>query len=197
MGRPKSFDVDDVLEKALRLFWERGYEATSISDLERVMGLRPPSIYAAFGNKETLFKTCADRYVERYSGYVVEALTKEPTAAEAVMRLLSDTVDAYVHDTQPRGCLVVSGAIHCPDMDEGPRLVLEQYRKATEAAITTRIVRGQEEGDVPKDVSAPMAAKLVATVMQGFSTQARDGAGNEDLHRVAKLAVEALGLSVA
>ena len=110
MGRPRAFDMDQALDQALHVFWEKGYEGTSIADLTEAMGINPPSLYAAFGNKETLFKKALDRY-EAWRDEILEEAFAAPTAREAVTRLLLGTAERLSDKCKPRGCLMVQGAL--------------------------------------------------------------------------------------
>src|SRR5437016_6245784 len=111
-GRPRAFDCDQALDRALQLFWEKGYEGTSLSDLTRALGINRPSLYAAFGNKEALFQKVLDRYVGGPASFVREALN-EPTARAVAERLLRDAAEAQTDPCHPRGCLLVHGALTC------------------------------------------------------------------------------------
>src|SRR5260370_23346247 len=108
-GRPRAFDIDKALDRALRMFWEKGYEGTSLADLTEAMGINRPSLYAAFGNKEALFRKALDRYTSGPAAYVSEALDK-PTARGVVERLLGGAADLLTNPRNPRGCLMVHGA---------------------------------------------------------------------------------------
>src|SRR3954466_14672758 len=108
-GRPRAFDVDEALDKALKVFWRKGYEGATLPDLTRAMGINRPSLYAAFGSKEALFRKVIDRYVEGPASYVRAALA-EPTARAVAERLLAGTIDVVTDRHNPRGCLIVQGA---------------------------------------------------------------------------------------
>src|SRR5436853_4796395 len=112
LGRPRAFDPDAVLERAMHVFWAKGYEGASLSDLTRAMRINRPSLYAAFGNKEELFRKALDRYVEGPAAYVRAALD-EPTARAVAERLLAGTIEMLADPRNPRGCLIVQGALAC------------------------------------------------------------------------------------
>src|SRR6266498_338901 len=131
-GRPRSFNTEKALDGALRVFWRKGYEGASLSDLTRAMGINRPSLYAAFGNKEKLFRKALDLYVGGPAAYVREAL-KEPTARAAVEMLLSESASQLSDRRHPRGCLIVQGALSCGE-EAGPvRRELAARRSAGEA----------------------------------------------------------------
>src|SRR5437867_8751360 len=134
VGRPRAFDTDRALDRALRVFWQKGYEGTSLSDLTRAMDINRPSLYAAFGNKAALFRKVLDRYAEGPASYVREALN-EPTARAVVERLLGGAVDLLTDRRNPRGCLMVQGALACGEAAESVRRELVSRRVASEVAV--------------------------------------------------------------
>src|SRR6266851_36658 len=149
-GRPRAFDVDRALDRALHLFWRKGYEGTSLSDLTTAMGINRPSLYAAFGNKEALFRKALDRYADGPAAYVYEALD-EPTARAVAARLLHGAVDLLTDPRTPPGCLLVQGALACGDAAESIRRELVARRAAGEAALRQRFERALADGDLPDD----------------------------------------------
>src|SRR5712671_741565 len=132
VGRPRAFDVDEALDQALRVFWRKGYEGTSLTDLTRALGINRPSLYAAFGNKEALFRKALDRYVEGPAAYVREALN-QPTARAVAERLLYGSADLLNDPRHPRGCLMVQAALVCGEAAESVRRELSARRAAGEA----------------------------------------------------------------
>src|SRR6201993_1326600 len=117
VGRPRAFDIDKALDRALQVFWRKGYEGTSLSDLTKAMRINRPSLYAAFGNKEALFKKAIDRYVEGPGAFVRDSLA-QPTARAVAERLLRGTIELATDSRNPRGCLIVQGALACGDAAE-------------------------------------------------------------------------------
>lgn len=197
VGRQRSFDRDHVLNQAMLLFWERGFEATSMADLSTAMGLKPPSIYAAFGNKEALFETCAEYYAQNIAAYAPRALAEEATTTQAVRRLLCNAIETFCADETPKGCLLVSGATNCSKAGAGAGAqdVLVGYRSATEALIADRIKRGIGDGDMPSDTDVDLLAKYISVLIQGLATQSRDGVASGALHQVAELALKQVNAS--
>src|SRR5215471_10892820 len=122
-GRPRAFDVDEALDRALEVFWRQGYEGTALSDLTAAMGINRPSLYAAFGNKEALFRTVVARYIEGPAACVVKAL-EQPTARAVAEQLLGAAVDLVTDSQHPRGCLLVHGALVCGEAAESVRRAL-------------------------------------------------------------------------
>ena len=189
-GRPREFDVDEVLDRALRVFWRRGYEGATLPDLTAAMGINRPSLYAAFGSKEELFRKALDRYVEGPAAFVREALN-EPTARAVALRLLGGTIDLVTDRRNPRGCLMVQGALACGEAAESVRREVAARRAAGEVAVRERFERARADGDLPAEADAADLARYVVTVMRGMAVQAAGGASREDLRRVAELALQA------
>lgn len=186
-GRPRSFDRETALEKAILAFWERGYEATSVSDLTRVMDIGAPSLYAAFGDKRSLFEEVVREYGVRYGSFGDRALAEEPTAHAAVARMLREAASEYTDPAHPHGCLIVHAATNCstPEVEES----LRQRRNANIAAIRSRVEADVAIGALPADVDAAALARHAGAMIQGMSQQARDGASREELEALAEIAM--------
>ncbi|MFJ6520419.1 TetR/AcrR family transcriptional regulator [Streptomyces filamentosus] len=186
-GRPRSFDRPTALEQATMAFWEHGYETTSVSDLTRAMGISAPSLYAAFGDKRTLFEEVVAEYVLSHGAFGTRAFEEEPTARAGVARMLREAAVHYTAPGHPRGCLVISAATNCstPEVEEA----LRARRNANLAAIEERIRRDVDAGALPGDADPRTLARLSGAVLQGMSQQARDGATEEELAAVAESAM--------
>jgi AcrR family transcriptional regulator len=189
-GRPRSFDIDQALDRALEVFWRKGYEGTSLPDLTEAMGINRPSLYAAFGNKESLFRKALDRYAEGPGSCIAKALAA-PAARDAVDALLQKTIDSLTDPSTPRGCLLVHGALTCGDGAAEIRDELACRRSAGETQIRLRLERAREEGDLPPTADPAALARFIASLTQGFSVQAAGGATREELEAVAKIAMRA------
>ncbi|MEU0210368.1 TetR/AcrR family transcriptional regulator [Streptomyces canus] len=186
-GRPRSFDRATALEKAILAFWEHGYEATSVSGLTRVMGIGAPSLYAAFGDKRSLFEEVVQEYGARYGSFGDRALAEEPTVRAAMERMLREAAVEYTAPGRPHGCLVIHAATNCssPEVEESLRV----RRNANIAAFESRIRAGIAAGELSADTDATALARHVGAVIQGMSQQARDGASREELEAVAEIAM--------
>ena len=190
MGRPRAFDIDQALDCALKVFWSKGYEGASLSDLTKAMGINRPSLYAAFGDKEGLFRKALDRYSIRSATYFGEALN-QPTARAVVERLLQGAAESLTDPRNPRGCLYVQGALACGKDADCIRRELISRRAAGEVEIYQRLKRAKAEGDLPPDSNPADLARFVATVTQGMAVQAAGGATRAELERVAQTALRA------
>jgi AcrR family transcriptional regulator len=190
LGRPRAFDIDQALERALRVFWEKGYEGSSLSDLTQAMGINRPSLYAAFGNKEALFRKALDRYVEMTMVFVRDAIN-EPTARGVAERLLCSAADMVTNPHDPPGCLTVRGALSSGEEADPIRLELALRRSEGEALIRKRFERAKRDGELPSGANPADLARYLATVYQGMSVQAAGGATREQLRRVAETALRA------
>jgi len=182
--------MEKALDRALRVFWRKGYEGTSLSDLTKAMGINRPSLYAAFGDKEALFRKALDRYADGPAAYVREAL-KEPTARAIAERLLCDSADLLANPRNPQGCLLVQGALACGEAASPIRQELNSRRAAGEAAIRKRLERAKSDGDLPSCSDPADLARYLATVMHGMAVQAAGGASRQELRRIVKTALRA------
>jgi AcrR family transcriptional regulator len=193
MGRPRSFDIDRALDRALRVFWRKGYEGTSLSDLTRTVGVNRPSLYAAFGDKEALFRKALDRYLTGPAVYTQEAL-KEPTARAVVERLLEGAAELNASPRNPGGCLMVQGALATGEAADSIQQELAARRTAGEAALRRRLERAKSDGDLRADADPADLARYVATILYGMAVQAAGSANRAQLQRVVEMAVRTLPL---
>ncbi|AOR32160.1 TetR family transcriptional regulator [Streptomyces fodineus] len=186
-GRPRSFDRATALHKALMAFWEHGYEATSVSDLTRIMGIGAPSLYAAFSDKRTLFEEVVRVYVDTHGAFGDRALAQEPTARGGVERMLREAAAEYTDPAHPYGCLVVHAATNCtsPEVEQ----LLRERRNANIAAVESRIEADVAAGLLPAGTDAAALARHTAAMIQGMSQQARDGASRAELEALAEIAM--------
>jgi AcrR family transcriptional regulator len=189
-GRPRAFDLDTALDRALEVFWRQGYEGTALSDLTAAMGINRPSLYAAFGNKEDLFGKVLDRYVEGPAAFAAAALDA-PQAREVVERLVYGAIDLTTGPHTPRGCLNVRCAQACGPQSESVRQQVASRRMADQAALRRRLERAQSDGDLPADCDPADLARYVTTLTDGIAVQAAGGSGREELRRVAETALRA------
>ena len=183
MGRHRQFDVDDALDAALSVFWQKGYEGASFEDLTRATGVARPGLYAAFGNKEALFRKALDRYAAEYMRFMRDALN-EPSAHEVVRRILEGAVEVLTLNGESRGCLGLNGALACSDEGEPIRQELIRRRNAGEAALRARLDRAQQEGDLPASANCATLASYMTTINHGLAVQAKAGASKATLNAI-------------
>ena len=193
MGRPRSFDIDRALDRALAVFWRKGYEGASLSDLTKAVGVNRPSLYAAFGDKEALFRKVLDRYLKGPAAYTQEAL-REPTARAVVERLLQGAADLNAAPRNPGGCLMVQGALASGDASDSIRQELVACRAAGEAALRRRFQRAKSERDLPADTDPADLARYLATIIYGMAVQAAGGASRGELQHVVEMTLRTLPL---
>ncbi|WP_280231449.1 TetR/AcrR family transcriptional regulator [Nocardia cyriacigeorgica] len=182
-GRPRAFDRDVALRRAMEVFWEHGYEGASMTDLTSAMGINSPSLYAAFGGKEALFREAIELYGRTEGGLTARALREEPTARAAIEAMLRDNAVAYTAPDKPHGCMVVLAGSTYTTRTESVREFLVDKRTQTSADIQARLDRGVAEGDLPPGTDTAELAAFYTTVLYGLSIQARDGVGHDELMR--------------
>src|SRR6185369_2304460 len=190
-GRPRSFDREAALERAMLLFWEHGYEATSLSQLTSAMGISPPSLYAAFGDKQALFLETVDRYIARGGADTQSLMGDTKTARESVAHFLEASAQRLTNPHFPRGCMVVLAAASCSEEAAPVQHQLAACRAAWEKTLRQRIEQGVAEGDVPRTASPAALASFYMAVVQGMSLHAKDGATRKRLQEIAETALQA------
>lgn len=187
-GRPANFSHEEALEKALQVFWSHGYEGTSIAELTDALGINKPSIYAAFGNKEELFHKVLGKYLSGPLSYISEAMN-QPTAREAVEKFLTKSAELLTNPNNPRGCMVVQGALTCGQESNTIQQKLITYRNNLENSFDKRFLLAKAQGDLSPEVNTKQLAKYIATIHQGMSVQATSGASKEELLAVIQQAL--------
>ena len=189
-GRPRSFDREQALDAAMRVFWAKGFASASMSDLTAAMGIASPSLYAAFGSKEGLFREAVDRYVAVNSPSfwgVMEA----PTARASVEGLLRNAAEAFSCPNSPAGCMVLQTAAEMGELSPELARGLCDLRASNAETLARRLQRGIEEGDVAAGTDVRAVADFYATVHKGLSLSAKGGASREELDSVVTSAMAA------
>lgn len=188
-GRPRSFDRDVALGKAIRLFWRQGYEATSVRDLTEELGIGAPSLYHAFGDKRQLFVEALRGYDSEYGGFIDAALAEEHTARRAAARVFAEAPARYTRRGLPAGCLIVSGDAGTTDAKVAAHL--RGIREAKVAAFTAKIRADIASGALPADTEARSLAHYTMSMLNGIAHAARDGVRRSELERVTRIALGA------
>lgn len=187
-GRPRGFDADAALDRAVEVFWQRGYEGASLGDLTDAMGINRPSMYAAYGNKEELFRRALERYAEADMAYARKAL-EEPTAYRVIESFLRANADAITRPDRPAGCLSIQGGLA-----SGSEIAefLAASRLAGERALAERLARAADEGDLPPGTDPAALARYVMSVSEGNAVHAAAGVGRAALHATVDIALRAI-----
>lgn len=188
VGRPRGFDADEALDKAILVFWDHGYDGASLTDLTEAMGISRKSLYAAYGNKDDLFRTALRRYASGPGGYPDQAL-EEPTALEVARTYLRGAALAATRPGMPAGCLGVRGGLAAGESGALARDTLSGFREEARARLAGRFERAVEQGDLPAQAQPDLIARYVLTVANGMTVQAMGGATRDDLLWVADAAL--------
>ena len=191
-GRPVVFDRVKALNKAMKLFWERGYEGTSFDELISAMGISASSFYNSFGSKEALYCEATQTYLE-WAGQWFFAILNDPSidTKTAFARLFEATAEEFTRGDHPLGCMISLAGTHCSPGMKNIRDMMAEHRAFSEGAMAERIRKGVADGDVAKDVDCDMLAAYYSAVARGLAVQARDGASREKLSEIARLAMRA------
>ena len=190
IGRPRTFCTEQALDRAMQVFWRKGYEGATIADLTKAIGINPPSLYAAFGSKEALFRKALTRYADKRDEVLREALSK-PKARDGIASLLRTTADFLTEKCNPACCLLVQGVSAVGGHAECIRDEMNRKRAEGEKAIRQRLKRAKDEGELPKTANPVALARYFATVTEGMAVQATSGASRAELRKVAETAMKA------
>jgi AcrR family transcriptional regulator len=188
VGRPRCFDMELALEQALDVFWRKGYQGASLTDLTQAMGINKPSLYAAFGNKEQLFLKAIELYEQRPCAFFEPALEQQTALAVAEF-MLYGAARSFADRTHPQGCLMVQGALTCGEEATAIKEVLIARRAEGEKMLQERFYRALKVGDLPQDTDVIVLARYLSTVLHGMAIQATCGVGSDELISVASMAL--------
>ena len=187
-GRPREFDRTEALNQAMKIFWQKGYTATSMNDLYEAMGIKSPSLYAAFGSKEDLYEEVLLHYAQSVAPGIWGHMTSEPSPRQAVWLWLERSADMLTQTDMPHGCMVTLSAVGSEGNDRLGDLV-RRMRAAGFSLLKTRLEQAQKQGDLPGSVDVEALTRLYVSIQQGMSIQARDGASREILLSIARSAM--------
>ncbi|WP_040802002.1 TetR/AcrR family transcriptional regulator [Nocardia higoensis] len=194
-GRPRGFDEDEALDRAIHVFWEHGYEGASMAELTRAMGINKPSLYAVYGSKEELFRRAVVRYRETYVAYAADVLA-QPGGFDMIANYLHASVDALTDAGHPLGCLSIQGGLACSDANSGISEFLADYRGNMLSELTNRLARAVAEGYFTPQTDPAALAGYLTTVSQGLAVNAAAGVRREELHSWVDVALRAVAAFV-
>ncbi len=190
-GRPKCFDEQQALQQAMLLFWEYGYEATSMSDLTQTLNLSAPSLYSSFGDKSQLFQRCLEYYLQHEACPIEPIFQSAKTAKIAIELYLYENIKRLVQEHKPTGCMLVVAAMNCSEQNHSLQQDLLSKRQQVKQRIYQRLAQGVQEGDLSAQVNVQEMTDFYSTVIQGLTLQARDGVDKVQLNQVVKHAMQA------
>ncbi|WP_299082142.1 TetR/AcrR family transcriptional regulator [uncultured Paraglaciecola sp.] len=188
VGRPRAFDEQATLEKALEVFWDKGYDGASLADLTAAMGINKTSLYSAFGNKEQLFLKAIEFYENRPCSFFKPALA-QPSAYQVAEFMLLGAAKNMSDPSHPQGCVMVQGALACSEAATGVKEELIKRRQNNEEQIRARFELAKAQGDLSKDADVQVLARYLSTMLQGMAVQASSGATEAQLLEVANFAL--------
>lgn len=191
-GRPRCFDRDTALLRALDIFWRRGYEPASISELCRAMGINAPSLYSTFGNKAELFLEAVNFYEKTYWDAPSKKFMANPDVYRGLDDFFREAARILLSPDSPCGCMVVLAAINISDGAEDVIRAIRELRLATKDMFAARLRKGVADGQLPQDIDVTALAGALNTMLEGLSIQARDGLSRNELERIASHAVRML-----
>jgi TetR/AcrR family transcriptional regulator, copper-responsive repressor len=190
-GRPRAFDREQALNTALDLFWRQGFEGTSTAQLTAAMGIAPPSLYAAFGSKEALFREALAAYGQRYGGFLSKSMAAPGPTRMAVEQMLLRAARQFANAEHPLGCMVAAGELQASPASAALVAEVTAQRMAAQRAVRSRLETARKAGELPADTDTATLGAFFAMTIQGMAVQARDGAKPALLKRLAALALQA------
>jgi AcrR family transcriptional regulator len=191
-GRPRTFDRDEALKKAMLLFWEKGYEGPTMADLINAVGMKAPSVFAAFGNKDQLFNEVIQLYADSISNGPLRILNETSGVDDAFENLFAENIRSFTNGGNPTSCLIMTAAINCAPEHSKHVETLKHLRSIYKDAFKSRLMRAVAEGQLQHDSDADALAEFYATFAHGLALRAKDGASRQDLENSCQLALQAL-----
>ncbi len=188
MGRKRLFDIDEALEIAMRQFWLKGYEGTTLADLTRAIGIEKPSLYWAFSSKEELFRRALERYEQQHLQFVQRALAR-PSIKDAIRQFLRGFIKVIANPELPRGCLSLNAVIACAPENEAIRQELVVWRAGYEKLLQQRFAKAIEQGELSPDIAPLARAGFMISICAGLALQAKSGASRVALFDISEVAL--------
>ncbi|WP_099181467.1 TetR/AcrR family transcriptional regulator [Gluconobacter frateurii] len=191
-GRPRTFDRDKALQSAMNVFWQHGFDGTSMSQLVAAMQINSPSIYAAFGSKEDLFREAVEQYVASDGSSTMQALTADDDVRNALRSMLANAIQTFTRHDEPRGCLIVLGARHLGPISDPVRTFLRDQRERIRVLLAERLLKAKQKGELAPEADEKALAACVMTFLNGISIETVDGTSQPTLLAAAELFVDRL-----
>ncbi len=191
-GRPRKFDRDAVLARAMMTFWQLGYEGASIADLTAAMGITPQSLYSAFNSKSQLYHEALKNYQNSSGAFTARALVEEATARAGFERMLREAAKEFSKSNRPRGCMISTAVLTCATENQDEARYVARLRKSAVDTFRRRIDRAIDEGEFQATTDSAALARYLVAVIQGMSAQAQDGATKKELLAIAEIAIQVL-----
>ncbi|UMM07843.1 TetR/AcrR family transcriptional regulator [Gluconobacter frateurii] len=191
-GRPRTFDRDKALQSAMNVFWQHGFDGTSMSQLVAAMQINSPSIYAAFGSKEDLFREAVEQYVASDGSSTMQALTADDDVRNALRSMLANAIQTFTRHDEPRGCLIVLGARHLGPISDPVRTFLRDQRERIRVLLAERLLKAKQKGELTPEADEKALAACVMTFLNGISIETVDGTSQPTLLAAAELFVDRL-----
>ena len=190
-GRPRTFDIDSALERALEVFWKHGFQDASMHELTAAMGLSKPSLYAAFGDKEALYLKTLERYIALLLERHAVLLDAQGDGRKAVEDFLRSMAAMLADPRMPGGCFIVNGTADCggSTIPASVEMALREAFQGGEAMLLRRLQRAADDGDLPRQLQAPALAAMFWSVIAGMAVLAKSGAGLDKLETVIETAM--------
>ena len=193
MARTKQFDENQAIDSAMLKFWEKGYEGTSIHDLEECTGLNRTSLYNAFGNKRQVFERVVDRYKKSVLGELLESMDAAPTVKQGVLALLNTALNVHYDRSNPGGCLIALSVLECEQHDSDTREMLQQSVQELKRVLQARLNKGKKNGELSNTLDASGTATTIAATVSGMAVLAKAGFPKSSVKKTINQVVSLLG----
>ncbi|MEE2055127.1 TetR/AcrR family transcriptional regulator [Nocardiopsis tropica] len=190
-GRPREFDEERVLDRAMTVFWRHGFEGASLSELQRATGLTPPSLYNAFGSKLGLYEACLDHYARGVGAGTAKVLDEPVASRDGMRRLLANAARDFTEPDRPHGCMISTAALAVGERHAEVGRAVAARRARTMEAVAAYLARAKDAGELPRGADTAALARYFGALIQGMSVQAGDGADRADLEALVGVAMEA------